>query len=235
MAGDALRALAVSVKGHGSAERSRSGSQRLKGSLQAPPGILCGSQQQVGRDRPCPPFPGFRCPALPSPICFQNLLDGSDGSDGLFAGRPRPSSRTALRSRDRRRGQRVLQTAPAQPRVPAHRDTARVVHWHLDLLLQAEGDQGGAPGERDINQDSRLRITAPDSSSSSRQVRDALGPQRLTHGCVQPHPSHTHLCAEVTGRAGLPGGHQAGGLQKGFLPVSDRDHRGCHKPCWGKH
>lgn len=143
MAGDALRALAVSVKGRGSAERSRSGSQRLKGSLQAPPGILCGSQQQVGRDRPCPPFPGFRCPALPSPICFQNLLDGSDG---LVAGSPRPSSRTAPRSRDRGRGQRLLRTAPAQPRVPAHRDTARVVHWHLELLLQAEGDQGGPQG-----------------------------------------------------------------------------------------
>lgn len=55
MAGDALRALAVSVTAHGAAERSRSGSQPLKGSPQAPPGIPCGSQQQVGRDRPCPP------------------------------------------------------------------------------------------------------------------------------------------------------------------------------------
>uniref|UniRef100_A0A8C0ZCZ9 sphingosine kinase n=1 Tax=Cyanistes caeruleus TaxID=156563 RepID=A0A8C0ZCZ9_CYACU len=73
----------------GSSPAARAPAPRLaagSGAVQAPVSIPCGSQQQqAGRDRPCPPSPGF----LPSPICFQKL---------------RPCSSTAPRSRHRGRG-----------------------------------------------------------------------------------------------------------------------------------
>lgn len=108
---------------------------------------------------------------------------------------------------------------------PAHRDTARGVPRTSSCSCRLRGTKEEPQADK-IRQDSRLPITAPD-SSSSRWVRDALGRQQLGHGCVQPHPSHTYLCAEVRGRAGqssqaraeLPGraADQDEGLQKSWV------------------
>lgn len=225
MAEDALRALAVSVRGHGSAERSLSGSQPLKGSPQAPPGVLCGSQQQVGRDRPCPPFP-FHSSAiahlLPKPAGRQQRALNGEPPALLPHSPSLPGPREG---------------AVGAANNSTHRDTARGVHWHLELLLQAGGDQGGLPGGQNLSQDSRLHITAPD-SSSTRQVQDALGPQWLGHGCVQPHPSHTYLCAEVRSRAGQSSQQptRLGDYKRGFFCLSlAMITEAIGKPRWGTH
>lgn len=168
MAEEALRALAGSVKGHGPAERSRSGSQRLKGSLRALPGILGSSQQRLGRDRSRPPVPGFRCSALPSPICFQNLLDGGTG---LFPGSPRAF-------------------LPHSPEGAA--TSSKHTETLPELLLQAERRQVGPPGGKNTGQDSRLLISEGSRFQQHPAAVGHLWPQ-LGHGRVPAHPSHAYL------------------------------------------
>lgn len=91
----------------------QSGAVQAHSPGKAPRRLLPGSLCLSAAGWPGSPSPSLSRVSLPSPICFQNRLGGRNG---LLAGSPRPSSRTAPRSRPRE----GTEGAESNSRTPGH-------------------------------------------------------------------------------------------------------------------